>query len=84
MPFRRRPLVCHQAVELMSAYLDDALPPRDSTRLERHLADCPNCTEYLAQLRASIAALGRVDHEQLSDEAVDELVALYKRWQQDD
>ena len=83
-PFRRPPLVCQQAVELMSAYLDDELAARDRARLERHLADCVNCTEYLEQLRASITALGRVGHDELSDDAVNELVALYERWQHDD
>ena len=50
---RRRALVCRQAVALMSDYIDGALPERDWARLEHHLADCPHCTEYLAQLRAT-------------------------------
>lgn len=77
---RRRAVVCRQAVELMAGYLDGALPPRDRARLEGHLANCPHCTEYLAQLRVTIATLGRVEPEDLPDETLDELVALYRRW----
>ena len=77
---RRRALVCRDAVALMADYLDGALGARDQARLEQHLAGCPHCSEYLAQIRATIDALGRVEPEDLPDEAVDELVALYRRW----
>ena len=60
----------------MAGYLDDALPARDRARLDAHLADCPHCTEYLAQLRVTIDMLGRVEPDDLPDEALDELVAL--------
>lgn len=77
---RRRELVCRQAVSLMAAYLDGKLDPRETARLEEHLAGCAHCSEYLAQIRATVAALGRVAPDDLSDEAVDELVALYRSW----
>ena len=78
--WRRRALVCRDAVALMAAYLDDALPPSDRTRLEGHLADCPHCSEYLAQLRVVIDASGDVTPDDLDDEALDELVDLYRLW----
>ena len=59
---------------------DDALAAVDRERLQLHLADCPHCSEYLAQLRITVDALGRMDVDQLSDEAVDELIAVYRRW----
>jgi anti-sigma factor RsiW len=64
----------------MSDYLEGALSERDRTRLETHLAGCPHCSEYLAQLRIAIDALGRVEPDDLSDDAVTELVSLYRRW----
>ena len=76
----RRALVCRQAVELMSNYLEGALSPSERERFERHLAGCPHCSEYLAQLRATIDALGLVEPDDLPAEAVDELVDLYRRW----
>jgi anti-sigma factor RsiW len=80
---RRRALVCQQAVELLTDYLDEALAPRDRARLEAHLADCPHCSEYLAQLRATIASAGRVEPDELDPVVIDELVALYRRWRSD-
>lgn len=77
---RRRALVCRDAVALMTSYLDGALDGRDRTRLEAHLAECPHCSEYLAQLRVTVDALGHVGPDDLPEEAVDELVDLYRRW----
>ena len=77
---RRDDIVCREAVSLMAAYLDGGLDAGDRRRLEGHLAGCPHCSEYLAQMRATIDALGRVEPADLPDEAVDELVALYQRW----
>jgi anti-sigma factor RsiW len=77
---RRRALVCRQAVSLMTDYLDGALDRRDRDRLEAHLAGCPHCSEYLAQIRATIAAAGRVEPDDLSAEALGDLVELYRRW----
>jgi anti-sigma factor RsiW len=77
---RLRALVCRQAVDLMTAYLDGALDAGDRDRLEAHLADCPHCSEYLAQIRITIDALGQVEPEELSEEALDDLVGLYRQW----
>ena len=78
---RRRALVCRDAVALMTSYIDGELDSRDRARLEAHLADCPHCSEYLAQLQITVDALGHVEPEDLPDETVDELVELYRRWQ---
>jgi anti-sigma factor RsiW len=67
----------------MREYLDGGLGGGDRKRLERHLAGCPHCSEYLAQLRVTIDALGYATPDALSDDAVDELVGLYRRWQAD-
>jgi anti-sigma factor RsiW len=64
----------------MSDYLDGRLDARGTVRLEEHLAACPHCSEYLAQLRVTIDALGRAEPEDLADEALDDLVALYRQW----
>lgn len=76
----RRALVCRQAVQLMSEYLDGVLAPADHARLEEHLAACPHCSEHLAQLRATLRTLGRVEPDDLDPAALDDLVALYRQW----
>lgn len=76
--------MCRDAVALMVDYLDGSLGSRDHARLRLHLAGCPHCSEYLAQIEATVDALGRVGPEDLPEAAVAELVALYRRWRADE
>ena len=58
------PYVCRQFVEDVTAYLEGTLPEPVTARVESHLADCPHCREYLAQMRRTIAATHeRADHD---------------------
>ena len=77
---RRRALACRQAVELITDYLEGTLPERDRARLEVHLADCPHCSEYMAQIRDVVAAGRQLEPDDLPPGAIDELVTLYRRW----
>ena len=52
-------LACVEVVEIVTDYLEGALPAAEALRLERHLATCPGCTEYLEQLRAIAGSLER-------------------------
>jgi anti-sigma factor RsiW len=78
-----RDLACQQAVELMTDYLEGGLARGARRRLERHLRDCPHCSAYLAQLRLTIASIGRVEPETLDDETRDGLLELFHRFQTD-
>jgi anti-sigma factor RsiW len=79
--FRRRALVCRDAVQLVTDYLEGALTRAERSRFEAHVAACPHCAEYLAQIRTTIALTGRVEPESLAPEVQDELIALYRSWQ---
>jgi anti-sigma factor RsiW len=76
----RDALMCRQAVELVTDYLEGTLAADERARFEAHLAACPHCTEYLREMRLTIAALGRVEPESLSADARADLVALYRSW----
>ncbi len=76
----RDDLVCQQVVELVTDYLEGALSRSDRRRFERHLRGCPNCTNYLAQMRMTIAATGTVRPDDLSPQARRELTSLFHRW----
>jgi anti-sigma factor RsiW len=83
MTMRLRPrsdLVCQQVVELVTDYLEGALSRADRRRFERHLRGCPNCTNYLEQMRVTIATTGTLRPEDLSPEAEQEFTALFRRW----
>ncbi len=80
LTLRRKDLVCQQAVELVTDYLEGSLSRRDRRRFERHLRACPNCSAYLEQIRATIALAGSIEVEELTSEAEQDLIDLYRRW----
>ncbi|MCW2978860.1 MAG: anti-sigma factor [Solirubrobacterales bacterium] len=77
------PLVCQEVVELVTDYLEGALSRRERRRFEAHLADCPHCTEYLAQMRATIRLTGQLEPGDLSPEMSDDLGEIFRRWRDD-
>jgi anti-sigma factor RsiW len=74
------PIECQKVVELVTAYLDDALDARDRKRLEAHFAACPHCSAYLEQIRETIALTGAIVPEQLSDDALADLTGVFQAW----
>jgi len=52
-------LACRELVELVTDYLEDALPAAERERFEAHLAECDACDVYVEQVRATIRLLGR-------------------------
>jgi len=77
---RHRALACQEVVELVTDYLEDALTAADRKRFETHLAGCPHCTEYLAQIRETIRLAGRLTPEDLTPDMSTDLTDLYRRW----
>jgi len=80
---RRRDLVCQQAVELVTDYLEGGLSRAGRRRYEAHLAGCPHCTEYLAQMRKTIELTGTLTPDDLSPRMQDDFIALYRQWHAD-
>jgi anti-sigma factor RsiW len=69
---------CRELVEVITAYLEDALAPRDRQRFEAHLAECDACREYVEQFRQTIALAGRVEPDGLSPQAREQLMAAFR------
>jgi anti-sigma factor RsiW len=66
---------------MVTDYLEGALPAADRRRFDAHLAGCPHCTEYLAQMRETIRLAGRLTPEDLTPEMRTDFTDLYRRWQ---
>jgi len=73
-------LSCQELVELVTDYLEGALAPGDLRRFEEHIEGCGKCTTYLAQMRETIRATGSLTPEDLSPEAEQELLTLFRDW----
>jgi anti-sigma factor RsiW len=54
---RGDPLVCREFVELVTDYLEGALPESERIRFEAHLAECDGCTGYLEDMRHLVGSL---------------------------
>jgi anti-sigma factor RsiW len=73
-----RDLACREFVARITAYLEGALLAEDADVVRAHLDICPGCSEYLAQMRATIEHLGHVPVESLSERARDDIVAAFR------
>jgi predicted anti-sigma-YlaC factor YlaD len=80
LSLRGKDIVCQQAVELVTEYLEGSLSRRSRRRFEAHLRACPNCSAYLEQMRATIRLTGTVEPEDLTPEARADITELYRRW----
>ena len=82
MRLLRRPpdLVCRQVVALVTDYLEDALSRGDRKRFEAHLRHCPNCSEYLRQMRATIDATGSLRAEDVDPAVLEEFTERFRGW----
>jgi anti-sigma factor RsiW len=70
---------CIEEVEIMTDYLEGALPAPEARRLERHLEICPGCTEYLEQMRTIAGSLGGLTEGSIPAEIRDGLIARLPR-----
>ena len=75
-----REVTCDELVELVTAYLEDALGPEDRERVEENLVFCDGCSNYLEQMRATIAATGRLRAEDIPRELQERLLAAFREW----
>jgi anti-sigma factor RsiW len=65
-------VTCQELVELVTEYLDGALPSADREAFEAHLALCPGCVTYVEQLHTAV----RVAHDTRELERRPEVAAL--------
>lgn len=73
-------ITCREMVELMSDYLDGALPAPVRVRFETHLAGCTGCANALDQLRTTIRVAADLREERLADEQRELLRAVFRDW----
>jgi predicted anti-sigma-YlaC factor YlaD len=75
-----RELTCAELVELVTDYLDASLTIRDTERFEEHIAFCDGCSTYFDQMRATIAAAGRLREADLPPALQERLLEAFRGW----
>jgi anti-sigma factor RsiW len=73
-------MTCRELVELVTDYLEDRLAEGDRRRFDGHLDECPDCREYVEQMRQTVGALGTLSEESLSAPARDALLDAFQAW----
>jgi anti-sigma factor RsiW len=58
---------CVELVELLTAYLDDALTDDSRRRFDEHLEGCGGCRAAIAQWRTTARLAGRLRTEDVAD-----------------
>jgi len=56
---------CNELVELVTAYLEDALDAETRARFDAHLLECDGCENYLQQFRQTVRTVGRIRDDDL-------------------
>jgi anti-sigma factor RsiW len=76
-------ITCREVVEIVTAYLEDALSAADRMRFEEHVGGCEGCTNYLGQMRQTIRLTGSLTEEQVPAEQCDALLDAFRGWRRE-
>ena len=71
---------CKSLVELVTDYLEGALPDDERAHLEAHLADCDGCNTYLDQIRTTLRLTGALSEQKTPAEAREAFRHVHRSW----
>jgi hypothetical protein len=75
-------IVCRELVELVTPYLENAMPANERALLEQHLAECDGCQTYVQQMRLTIQAIGHVPDEPITSQTREQVLAIFRAWRE--
>jgi anti-sigma factor RsiW len=75
-------LVCRELITIVTAYQEGTLTPRERQRFAAHLQTCEGCRRYLQQMDTAVRIAGTLTEERLDPAARDELIRLFRDWDQ--
>jgi len=73
-------LTCRELTELVTDYLEGRMGWRDRLRFQAHLGMCRHCRRYVRQMKATIAAAGRLEPEPPPPDVERDLLEKFKDW----
>lgn len=75
-----REMACRELVETITEYLEGTMDEVDRRRFEVHLAGCPHCRTYVAQMRTTIDLAGKLRPELLPARMRQDLLTAFHGW----
>ena len=73
-----RDITCQELTEVLTDYLEGALPLEDQVRLEAHLAICEGCVTYVAQMRQTMATMRQLHPAHVEATVPEDLLAAFR------
>jgi anti-sigma factor RsiW len=73
-------ITCRQLVELVTDYLEGALPSEARRRVDAHLGCCEHCGAYLEQMRMTLEVVGHLGPEDLDPRVEQALLGAFREW----
>ena len=73
-------LTCRQVLDLLTEYLEGALPSRAHAAVADHLSACDVCLRYLDQLRTTVEVVGSLHEDEVPAEVRAGLVDSFRAW----
>jgi anti-sigma factor RsiW len=73
-------ITCRELVELVTSYLEGALPETERVLFEQHLVICRGCSTHLDQMRATQRALRSIGTAHIDPAARDRLLDAFRDW----
>jgi anti-sigma factor RsiW len=71
-------LPCVDFVEIVTEYLEGSLTVSERLAMERHLAFCSPCVDYIEQMRTTIAVTGALREQDVPEAIIDPLMAAFR------
>jgi anti-sigma factor RsiW len=73
-------ITCRELVDLITAYLDDAVPAAQRAEIDAHLAVCDGCTAAMEQFRETIRITGSLREEHVPESHRVALQDAFRSW----
>ena len=73
-------VTCSEVVELVTDYLEGALPSEETALVEQHLNFCDGCVWYVDQIRTTVETVGRIEPEAVPPEIRSQLLSAFRDW----
>ena len=73
-------ITCRELVELVTSYLEGALPEGQRVLFEQHVVICRGCSAHMDQMRATQRALRNVGTARVDPAARAKLLDAFRDW----
>ena len=71
-------ITCQELTELVNDFVEGVLPAHETALFEQHLNFCDGCDWYVDQIRATVAAVGRIEESDVPPQVRDRLLDAFR------